>query len=302
MRVIELASSAGHDVDVARAWRRLSSAQRRVGAYSAAEEAARNALRHARRARSRQEEARAADALANCLLYGPTPALEARAVCTRLLETDGRTRTLEANVTGVISALEAMLGEFETARRSYGRAAALLDELGHELARAALTQIGAPLELLAGDPVAAELEARRGAAIYERYGSSTVQVPLVAEALHAQLRYDEAASVLATAPLESGPQFAQWQVRWRIVAARLAGVAGDGGGAVASAEVAVARAMATDDITLRGDATAALADALAADGRHDAAAEAGRAALDLYRAKGNLAAAAALSKEAHLPT
>jgi class 3 adenylate cyclase/tetratricopeptide (TPR) repeat protein len=301
-RVIELRSATGDHVDVARAWRRLAAAHRRVGAYSAAEDAARNALRQARAAANRQEEARAADALSNCLLYGPTPASRARAACAELLAAEGRTRTLEANVTGVVAALDAMLGDFDAARESYIRAAAVLEELGHELARAALTQIGAPLELLAGDPVAAEREARRGAAIYERYGSSIVQTPLIAEALHAQGRYDDAARTLAEAPIESGPGFAQWQVRWRIVAARLAVADGNGREALASAKAGVDLAAATDDLSLRGDATAVLAASLAATGRPEDATEARDAALELYEAKGNVAAAAALASHASFAT
>jgi class 3 adenylate cyclase/predicted ATPase len=294
-RVIELSSATGDEAAVARAWRRLSSARRRVGAYSDAESAAREALAHARAAGDRREEARAADALCNCLLYGPTPASEALATCSELLGAEGRTRTLEANVTGVVAALEAMLGDFDAARRSYGRAAAMLEELGLDLARAALTQIGVPVELLAGDPVAAEREARKGAEIFARFGSSRVQAPLIAESLHAQGRFDEAEQELGEHGLESGPGIAQWQVRWRIVSARLA-IAGDRArDAVESAAEALQLADRTDDLNLRGDAIAALGASRLAAGETEAAAEAVAAARAFYEAKGNVAARKALS-------
>jgi class 3 adenylate cyclase/tetratricopeptide (TPR) repeat protein len=293
-RVIDLSSASGDDAAVARAWRRLSSARRRVGAYSDAETAARSALSHARAAGDRREEARAADALCNCLLYGPTPASDALATCSELLTAAGRTRTLEANVTGVIAGLEAMLGDFDGARMAYARAASMLEELGLELARAALTQIGAPLELLAGDPVAAEREARKGAELFSRFGSSAVQAPLIAESLHAQGRFDEASRALAENGVESGPGIAQWQVRWRIVAARLAIADERAQDALESAAAGVELADRTDDLNLRGDALAALAESRLAMGRPEEAAEGLAAARAFYDAKGNIAARAAL--------
>ena len=170
-RVIELGATVGDDAAMALAWRRISSARRRAGEYAAAEVAARRALEHARAARDSREEARAVDGLCNSLLYGPTPVGTAVDTCRELLA-GGTTRTLEANVTGVMAGLQAMRGELDEAREAYRRAAVTLEELGLELARAALTQIGVPLELLAGDPLAAEHEARKGAEIFSRFGSS----------------------------------------------------------------------------------------------------------------------------------
>jgi class 3 adenylate cyclase/tetratricopeptide (TPR) repeat protein len=293
-RVIALGSASGRDVDVARAWRRLAAAHRRVGAYSAAEEAARNALHHARAASNQQEEARATDALCNCMLYGPTPATEALATCSELLAADGRTRTLEASVLGVVAGLQAMVCDFDSARTAYARAAAILEELGLELARAALTQIGVPLELLAGDPVEAEQEARKGARIFERFGSSVVQAPLIAEALHAQGRFEEAARAVADFSAESGPAIAQWQVRFRIVRARLAIAGEQAADALQNAEAGKAVADLTDDLSLRGDAAAVYADALRSAGLDDEAAASEAAAVALYTAKGNAAAMAGL--------
>ena len=297
-RVIALGEAAGDDAAVARAWRRLSSAHRRVGAYSAAETAARQALSHARAAGNPQEEARAADALCNCLLYGPTPATEAVETCKELLATESRTRTLEASVTGVAAGLQAMLGDFDSARGSYVRAASMLEELGLDLARAALTQIGVPIELLAGDPEAAEREARRGAEILVHFGSSAVQAPLIAEALHAQGRYHDAAACLRDVTSDAGPGIPQWQVRLRIVETRLAIAADQPAVAVELAREGVSLAGAAEDVNLRADATAELAEALRAAGQEDEAADAAGAALALYEAKGNVAAVHALKKHA----
>jgi class 3 adenylate cyclase/tetratricopeptide (TPR) repeat protein len=292
-RVIELGTTVGDDAAVALAWRRISSARRRAGEYAAAEVAARRALEHARAARDSREEARAVDGLCNSLLYGPTPVEVAVETCGELLA-GGTTRTLEANVTGVMAGLQAMRGAFDDARGAYRRAAATLEELGLELARAALTQIGVPLELLAGDPLAAEREARKGAEIFSRFGSSAVQVPLIAEALYAQGRFPEAARALDTTGVESGPAIAPWQVRWRIVAARLAIADGRPADAVGVASTGVEFAERTDDLNLRADALAAAADALLAAGRPDESADAIARARACYDTKGNIAAAAML--------
>ena len=289
-RVIALSTAEGDDGAIALAWRRISAARRRAGEYAAAELAARHALEHARAGRDSREEARAVDGLCNSLLYGPTPAAEALAACRELLSS-GTTRTLEASVTGVIAGLQGMLGDFDHARDAYARAAATLEELGLELARAALTQIGVPLELLAGDPVAAEQEARRGAEIFTRFGSAAVQAPLIAEALHAQGRYDEASQALAVAAVGAGSGIVQWQVRLRIVESRLAVARGRAADAVTAARTGVEVASRTDDLNLRADATVALAQGLYAVGRHDEAAGALADARGLYDTKGNVAAA-----------
>ena len=121
-----------------------------------------------------------------------------------------------------------------------------------------------------------------------------MQAPLIAEALYAQGRFPEAARALETAGVESGPAIAPWQVRWRIVAARLAIADGRAVDAVGAASAAVEFAERTDELNLRGDAFAALADALLAAGRPGDWADAVARARACYDAKGNLVAAAML--------
>ena len=292
-RVIASSATDGDDATIALAWRRISSAHRRAGEYAAAEAAARRALEHARAAGDSREEARAVDGLCNSLLYGPTPASEALSACRELL-VPGTSRTLQAVVTGAMSGLLAMVGDFDEARSAYRAAAAILEELGLDLARAALTQIGVPLELLAGDPIAAEHEATKGAEIYARFTSFALQAPLIAEALLAQGRHVDAEDALAGVTAESGPEGVQWQVHLRIAQARLATARERVSDAVVLTEEAVALADRTDDLTLRGDAMTSLANALSASGRSGDAAEAGSTALELYASKGNVAAAEAL--------
>ena len=182
-RAIELCTAAGDEDGLALSWRRLASAQRRAGELPRPS-TRREAIAHARAAGNRNEEARAVDSLCQ-LLYGPTPVEAALATCAELPERE----TPRARWRRTFSAPRRARGaarRVRFAREAYGRAAAILEELGLDLSRAALTQVGVPIELLAGDAVAAEREAWRGADTFARPGSATVQAPLIAEALVVQ--------------------------------------------------------------------------------------------------------------------
>jgi class 3 adenylate cyclase len=294
LAAVDVFGPAGDDPGLAYAWRRLASAERRAGRFGASEHAARQALRHARAAGDRREESRAVDALCNSLLYGPTQAEAALAECAGLLAGERVPPSMRANVLATIAGLEAMRGEFERARRAYKEAAHLYLELGLRMPLAGLTQIGVPLELLAGDAEAAEREARRGWELLEAAGLGAIQAPLLAEALLAQNRNEEAAAALGELG-DDEPQLPPWRVKWRTVRARLDLGAGRAARAVELAEAAAAIAAATDDPTLQADALHALADALAAAGKTDRAAAAVEEARRAYEAKGHVAAARRLA-------
>jgi hypothetical protein len=201
---------------------------------------------------------------------------------------------MRANVLATVAGLESMRGEFERARRAYDEAAHLYLELGLRMPLAGLTQVGVPLELLAGDAEAAEREARRGCELIEAAGLGAIQAPLLAETLLAQGRNEEAAAALGELG-EDAPQLPPWQVKWRTVRARLELAGGRFAGAVDLADAAVVIASATDDPTLRAEAFHALADALAAAGQAERAAAAAEQARAAYEAKGHVAGARRLA-------
>lgn len=289
LAAIAVFEETGEEAGLAYAWRRLASAERRAGRFGASERAAREALRHARAAGDRREESRAVDALCNSLLYGPTPVEAALAECARLLEGERIPLSMRANVLGTVAGLETMRGRFDRARAAYEEAAALFGELGLRMPLAGLTQVGVPLELAAGDPQAAEREARRGYEIIEAAGLGAIQAPLLAEALLAQARYEEAERVLGELG-DRAPRLPPWQVKWRTVRARLDLAAGQPETAVERAREAVELAGATDDPTLQGEALQALAEALAAADRTGEAAGAAAEAKRRLEAKGHAAA------------
>ena len=247
-QAVDVLTSMQDDAALALAWRRLAFADRREGRYGASVEPSARALAHARAAADAYEETRAIDSLCTGLLYGPTPATDAVAQCREVLAGADRP-AIQANVLASLAELEAMLGDLDAARRdAYARSRGIYEELGLRMPLAGLTTIGVELELLAGDPVAAEARGARGIAILEGSGLDTELAPMLAEALLAQGRDSEATAALDgiedaghAVPGRSGSEPPEH-----------ASIAGQGlwDEAVDEAQDAVARAGALDDVDL----------------------------------------------------
>ena len=99
---------------------------------------------------------------------------------------------LEATILRTRAHLEAMQGSFVGARRLIAEGKALTDDLGVETASTSAGEI----ELLAGDLPAAERSVRAVCETLERrgdWGHLASAAPVLADALHAQGRGEEAA-------------------------------------------------------------------------------------------------------------
>ena len=131
----------------------------------------------------------------------------------------------------------------------------------------------------------AERQLREGyEALAEGGGSHLLpsSAALLAEALLAQERDEEAEHFVAVAQATASPDDLDAQIRWRNVSARLGARAGRAEEAERTARAAVELAARTDSVELQGDAALALAEALRAAMRPEAAAEAFREAQALY--------------------
>jgi len=229
--------------------------------------------------------------LASCALYGPTPVPQAIATCEELLGTAQGDRKAEATILWTMSHLEAMRGSFERARELYGRSRTMLEELGWKV-RAALTSlVSGPVEMLAGDPAAAESELRRDYAALEAMGERnyiSTTAGFLAEALLRQGRVDEAEAFVERCRELAAPDDVVTQVLWRTVQAQILSRRGEPGGAEPLARQAVELIETTDEPDSRGTALLVLAEVLFAAGKEQEAAEASARAATWFEAKGNV--------------
>jgi class 3 adenylate cyclase/tetratricopeptide (TPR) repeat protein len=191
--------------------------------------------------------------------------------------------------------LEAMRCDFELARELIAEALALTDELGlRVVATSVQFELGA-IELLAGRPAASEQALAPSVEALLRMGDlghlSSV-APFYADALFAQGRGEEAATVIE--------RTAEWpiaddldpQIGWRRTMARLLAERGEFANAERLAREAVALAATTDFLEAHARALEDLADVLRLAGRpQEAPAELERA-IRLHEQKGNRAAEA----------
>jgi ATP/maltotriose-dependent transcriptional regulator MalT len=211
-----------------------------------------------------------------------------------LAQSDGDRRT-EGLTMSLLARLEAMRGDFTRARTLSSRARTTLEELGRSVVAASTSLDSCGVDLLAGDPAAAERNLRRDSDALsdmgETYLLSTVAAEL-ARAVVLQGRDAEAEALTVTAEELAADDDIASQALWRSVRAKVLARRG---------ELRAARGMATDavDLLRRTDAAVTLADALLDLGEvvercgdmaaaHDAFEE----ALALFERKGNVVAAA----------
>jgi tetratricopeptide (TPR) repeat protein len=289
---IRVFEALGDQLGLARAWRALGMEQRRCGRLGESERACERALEHATRAGDRREESRSADQLCTALLYGPAEATSALARCMSMLERSEGNPLLEANVLASIAGLYGMLAEFDEARTAARRAERIYLELGLRLAFAGLTQVAGPIELLGGDPFAAEEILRRGYDILHEIGASGESDALLAEALYSQGRYEEAALVASSGSERTSKSDVAPRVLIYGVDAKLAARLGKGGEELARSGVALAAK--TDALNLHADALLNLAETLRLLGQAEESQAAVDEAAGLYVRKGNVAALARL--------
>ncbi len=260
--------------------------------YREAEELYRDAVAHARHADGGREESRALRLLAGALLRGPTPVEAALRECREICERTGTDLGSQASSYAIAALLDAMRGNFEQARELYGRAKAMLAELGSRHHAAGLALYGGPIEALAGDLEAARNELAEAQALLEelgeRGGLSTVQAFLA----RIEWERDQADEAERLARLVEETASAD-DVLVHVVArgARAKALAARG-----SAEAAEQLAQTAVDLAREGDSPALLADALVdlAEVRRDAGGsslEPLREAIGLYERKGDVVSA-----------
>jgi class 3 adenylate cyclase/predicted ATPase len=289
-QAIAALTELGDDGGLARAWRLLSEAHVIACRWADRAAALERAIDHARRAGDRRQESSLVALLAQALHYGPTPAVEAIGRCERLLGEAGDERALAAALMSTLGGLYAMRDEIERARSLWTNARSLYEELGLEHRRAARSLVASTIELLAGDPAAAERELRIGYVTLAAMGETYVRAPLAAylAAVLVELgREDEAIALSRESEANARDDDVVAQVTWRGARARALARVGEQDEAATLAAEAVRLATATDFLDLRGGAHLELAAVLASTSAEEAADAAARARAE-YERKGNL--------------
>jgi class 3 adenylate cyclase/tetratricopeptide (TPR) repeat protein len=291
-RAAEIFEQAGEEAGLARAllqvaevsWFRLRLAE--MG------EMFERALPHAQAARDQRKVTEIRAGLCRVAALGSTPVDEAILRCRETLEHGTDNLLLHSEIDELLALLLAERGEFEEARELIAHARHTLDELGLGLLGGG-SQYGALVELLAGDPAAAEKELQGSYAQLEALGERSflsTTAALLARALGDQGRLDEAeryASISADSAL--GEDLAS-QVFWRGARARVLAARGDPE-AEGLAREAVELASGSDWLNLHADALADLGHVLHLLERPLEAKEPLEQALGLYERKGNLVSA-----------
>ncbi len=288
----ELFEAAGDEAGLARAWRLAGSLHATAGQYEAAAEAAERVVAHATRAGDKRLASRAAAGYATIARAGSMPAAEVARRCGPLLDQVSGDRKAEAVILAVIAVAEAMQGRFDRARDQHARAKMILGELGRSVVAASTSIEGSRIEMLAGDPVQAEVllaaDADELERIGERYFRSTV-AGLLAHAIEAQGRLDDADAAVDLAIELTDEDDIESQILWRTARAKVRARQGDGDEARRLADEALALAADTDDIDVQGDVHADYGTVLVRLGATDDAAAQFTEARELYARKGNAA-------------
>jgi class 3 adenylate cyclase/tetratricopeptide (TPR) repeat protein len=224
-RAISRFEEGGDDGSLATAWRLLAWAHGNALRYGRAAEAAERAIEHARLAGDTRQRRRAAAQYAVAALHGPTEVDQAIKRCEEIAAEAADDRRTEGVVRSFLAYLYAMRGDFDEARRIYTSARGTLEELGKSAVAASTSLASYGVEILAGDPVAAERELRRDYAalteLGEKYFLSTVAGEL-ARVLYTQGRFDEADTMSQEAQGLADHDDIASQALWRSARAKVA--------------------------------------------------------------------------------
>ena len=290
IRVFELHHD---DLGLCRAWRLHAWLEWVAARTSDADAAWRRAARHAQSARANRELFEILGWRASATVEGPVPVAEAIRTCTEIHEQVRSSRVTVAVTLQPLAALHAMQGEFDEARSLIREVNAILEDLGRM--QSAVSHHEALVELLAGDPAAAEDRLRVGYERLEQMGEKALlatTAAILAEATFAQERFADAGRFCAISERLAPAEDLWTQVIWRSVVAKVLARQGNLDDAEARAREAVELAARTDLVLRHANALLALADVLQVKDRQADAADCAHEALELYTQKGNVVSAA----------
>jgi class 3 adenylate cyclase/tetratricopeptide (TPR) repeat protein len=253
---------------------------------------------HARLAGDRRQETLWLSYASTPSVYGPSTVPDSIARCREILELVRGGRSAEGNTLANLGVLSAMQGDFEQARSLVAQGCEMLADLGRMVDAVGMRgeRMG-HVEMLAGEPGAAERELRPAVAFFERSGDRFFLPSLEAElarALSAQGRIEEADKMSLMAQEHAIADDLQAQAQWRTARAVTLAHSGKTAESERLAREAVALLEDTDNVWLKGETLEDLMEVLERAGDLEAAAKARKAAIHMWEEKGNVVSAARL--------
>jgi class 3 adenylate cyclase len=209
---------------LAEAWRLAGKIRFWLGDSPADQQAFERAIVYARQGGNRRVQMRASGNLAFTFQMLPIPVDAAIARAGQLLQTANGEAWAEADILMPFSLIYAYAGRFAEAREAIARAQSVYGRSGAKFTRAVGASLAGQIELIAGDPATAEHHLREAyeafGAMGERGGLSTVAAVL-AEALYAQGRLEEAQQMTEEAQAAAPASDIDAQARWRAARAKV---------------------------------------------------------------------------------
>jgi tetratricopeptide (TPR) repeat protein len=285
----------GDERGLGRAWALLGLVRLMYARCGPSEEAWSQAAEHARRAGQRREAMESLAWVPLMLASGPTPAEQGIRRCREVFERADGDRKVMSSALFSQADFEAYLGRFDEARNLLARARALLEEVALPVwAAGPLAQEAGWIELLAGDPVAAEAALRSGFDMLDAIGEVawlSTDAGILAEAVDAQGRYDEALRFTRISEELAGTEDVYSNVLWRSVRAKVLARRGETAEAIRLANVSTRLAERTDFLHLRWHDLMCRTETFRLAGRTADADAAAEEAVRLAAAKGNMVGA-----------
>ena len=261
-----------------------------LGEVAAAEAALDRALVAARAAGDRRRVTAVLSGAPRAALWGPSPVVRASGRCldvVRIVRMTPGHRHVETMALRCQAVLEAMRGRADAGRAILRDGRAALEELGLTLELHELDTYAGTVELLAGDPAAAEERLRAARDGFAALGVDTgaaQAAALLARAVLESGRDDEALALTEFAERRGGEDL-KTAIAWRGVRAEALARRGEHDAALRLARDAVALAEPTDALADKADALMALAEVLRGCGDEAGARDAAARARDVYAAK-----------------
>jgi class 3 adenylate cyclase/tetratricopeptide (TPR) repeat protein len=284
--VLPVLERAGDERGQCRAWSLRAQVEWIAGHVAQADGDWAEALACAERAGDERERSAILGWQATVTAFGPLHVDEGIRRCERLRVLVGTSPVAVAWVDNSLGVLHAMRGEPETAQRLVEDANTTLEQL--RSLSASVSHMEAMVRMHAGQPALAERALRSDVEALRSIsegGLLATSAAMLAQALYALDRRDEAAEWCDVAVEFGAPDDILTQVIWRGVKAKILAHEGRGDEAQALAREAVDLVQATDLLSWRGDAMLDLAEVQRlSSGTYQ---EAARSALSEYERKGN---------------